>query len=215
MIIGCAGMFLYCAACVAFTKRRHIPVWLGAGLSWVAWFAATLSDLVNVIAKPAVIIGASLATAAAFLARRDYENTLRFATAVPVAAGAAKLLKYAVDEHRPRLFDRHPEQSFPSGHSVAISAFATSVVLASRRWWTVPIAAVAIATVNVARIAKREHWAKDVIAGDVIGLAGAGLAAAAAYALQRRVLGARPRVAERGRGLVDARAPMQAPERGA
>jgi hypothetical protein len=43
MIIGCAGMFLYCAACVAFAKRRHIPVWLGAGLSWVAWFAATFT----------------------------------------------------------------------------------------------------------------------------------------------------------------------------
>jgi len=172
-----------------------------------------VSDIVNAIANPPVIIGASLATSAARLARYDRENALRFAVAVPVAASVAKLLKHAVREHRPRLFDRHPEQSFPSGHSVAISAFAASVVLATRRWWTIPIAAIAIATVNISRIAEREHWAKDVIAGDVIGLVGAGLAAAAAYALQRRVLGARSGVEQGRRGLVDARAPMQGPER--
>ena len=43
MIVGCAGLLVYCGACVALAKRARIPVWLGAGLSWVAWFAATFA----------------------------------------------------------------------------------------------------------------------------------------------------------------------------
>jgi len=140
-------------------------------------------DPIDTIADPPIILGASLATAAVQLARRDVEGAVRFAVAAPLACGIAKLLKYAVDEHRPRLVGKQLEQSFPSGHSAAISAYAVSIVLATRRWWTLPLAAAAIGVVNVSRVWRREHWAKDVIAGDVIGLVGAAVAAGAVYAL--------------------------------
>lgn len=45
MVIGALAMFVYAAACVAVTKRTHMPVWLGAGLAWSAWFAVALGLL--------------------------------------------------------------------------------------------------------------------------------------------------------------------------
>lgn len=43
MLIGCVGMLAYCIACVIVAKRKHVPVWLGAGLAWIAWFAAAFA----------------------------------------------------------------------------------------------------------------------------------------------------------------------------
>lgn len=42
MLIGCAAMLVYGVACVATTKRPDMPVWLGAGVAWVAWAAVAL-----------------------------------------------------------------------------------------------------------------------------------------------------------------------------
>jgi hypothetical protein len=39
MMVGCVALCVYSAACVAITKRREIPVWLGASLAWAAWAA--------------------------------------------------------------------------------------------------------------------------------------------------------------------------------
>lgn len=146
----------------------------------------------DTLADPPVMIGASLATAV-LLARRAPVDAARFAVAVPVAAGITKLLKLAIDEHRPRLFDRRPEQSFPSGHSAAVTAFTVSAVAASRRWWLIPVAAAAIAAIDIARVREREHWPRDVLAGDAIGLVGAVAGAAAAYVTARSADRARRR----------------------
>ncbi|HEY0478951.1 MAG TPA: hypothetical protein VGD37_15635 [Kofleriaceae bacterium] len=40
MALGSIAMLLYSAACVALAKRKAIPVWLGAGAAWIAWFGA-------------------------------------------------------------------------------------------------------------------------------------------------------------------------------
>lgn len=40
MALGSVAMLLYSAACVALSKRHAIPVWLGAGAAWIAWFGA-------------------------------------------------------------------------------------------------------------------------------------------------------------------------------
>lgn len=39
MLIGSAALLVYSAACVAMTKRKEVPVWLGALLNWTAWAA--------------------------------------------------------------------------------------------------------------------------------------------------------------------------------
>ena len=43
MLLGSVAMLLYCIACVVVAKRARIPVWLGAGLAWIAWFAAAFA----------------------------------------------------------------------------------------------------------------------------------------------------------------------------
>jgi uncharacterized membrane protein (GlpM family) len=40
MLLGALAFFVYGAACIATTKWRKIPVWLGAGLAWGAWAVA-------------------------------------------------------------------------------------------------------------------------------------------------------------------------------
>ena len=42
MLLGSAGLFVYSAALVRVAKNEKIPVWLGAGAAWVAWFAVTI-----------------------------------------------------------------------------------------------------------------------------------------------------------------------------
>ena len=42
MLLGALAFGVYCAACVAIASRRRVPVWLGAGLAWAAWFAVAL-----------------------------------------------------------------------------------------------------------------------------------------------------------------------------
>ena len=37
MLIGAAALLVYSAACVVITKRKSMPVWVGAGLSWGVW----------------------------------------------------------------------------------------------------------------------------------------------------------------------------------
>ena len=43
MLLGSVAMLLYCVACVVVAKRTHLPLWLGAGLAWIAWFAAAFA----------------------------------------------------------------------------------------------------------------------------------------------------------------------------
>lgn len=42
MLAGGGALIVYGCLCVFATKRRSIPVWLGAALSWAAWLAAAL-----------------------------------------------------------------------------------------------------------------------------------------------------------------------------
>ena len=45
MLLGCAALLVYSAACVAVARRRGLPVWLGAVLAWVAWGAVAFAGL--------------------------------------------------------------------------------------------------------------------------------------------------------------------------
>jgi hypothetical protein len=45
MVCGIAAMLVYCAACIALAKRRTLPVWLAAALSWFAWLAVAFAAL--------------------------------------------------------------------------------------------------------------------------------------------------------------------------
>jgi membrane-associated phospholipid phosphatase len=155
-----------------------------------------MTDIVGRIASPAAMLVASAATAIAY--RRRPEQAARFAIGVPFGLLVSTVIKRLVREHRPRLFDGNPEESFPSSHSVATASYVLSLVAAKRSWWSVPLAVAAIAGVNASRVRAREHWPVDVIVGDMIGIAGAAAGVAAALAM-RRVANSRRRRAQSAR----------------
>jgi hypothetical protein len=45
MMCGALAMLVYCAVCIALAKRKAIPVWLAAGLSWITWLAVAFGAL--------------------------------------------------------------------------------------------------------------------------------------------------------------------------
>jgi membrane-associated phospholipid phosphatase len=141
-----------------------------------------MSDVISKIARPAVVLAVSTATIVAFRRRPD---TVRFTIAAPLALAFGKLLKKLYPEHRPRLFDRRPRQSFPSGHSAGAMAYLASLLDATRAWWATPIAGAAVVAVNRSRIRAREHWPRDVLAGDAVGLGAAVVAGAVARLISR------------------------------
>lgn len=42
MILGAVGLAAYSGACAWIVRRATLPVWAGAGLSWLTWAAVTL-----------------------------------------------------------------------------------------------------------------------------------------------------------------------------
>lgn len=149
--------------------------------------------LLDVIDRPVAVVSVSLLLGA-LLARKHTESAIAIGLAAPLAVGVGDLLKRAVPEHRPRLRDKHPEQSFPSTHAAGIGALSLALVGSAGAWWAMPLALGAKLSVDCARVAKREHWPHDVFWGDLVGIGAAVAAAGVARACRgwiRRVKAAR------------------------
>ena len=63
------------------------------------------------------------------------------------------------------------DASFPSGHAAAIFAAFSSIYLATRKKWLVPLLIIPV-LISYSRFALGVHYASDIIAGAVIGIAG-------------------------------------------
>jgi membrane-associated phospholipid phosphatase len=140
--------------------------------------------MVAKLAEPEVVVCASLATAAVLALRERPDDAVSIGVATPLAFAITKVLKRAYHEHRPTLFDSHPEQSFPSGHSACVTAFALSSAGAAGGW-ALPFAFGAVVAINVSRVLRREHWPHDVAWADMIGI-GCAVAATAISRLVRQ-----------------------------
>jgi membrane-associated phospholipid phosphatase len=143
-----------------------------------------MADLLAQLAKPNVVLGLAALTSAVLHRRPDVGA--RLAVSVPLSLAVSTVLKRLKPEQRPRIWDRHPRQSFPSSHSSAATAYVLSLVDSFAAWWTLPAAAAVIGAVNVARVREREHWYADVLCGDLIGAVGALVGALVARAWLRR-----------------------------
>lgn len=96
----------------------------------------------------------------------DKENGLSHIKALLFTTGVTQVVKVTAQRERPDNSDRY---SFPSGHTSA--AFATATSLSYAYGWKagVPAYAMAIFT-GISRIADDKHWASDVVAGAVLGM---------------------------------------------
>ena len=118
---------------------------------------------------------AALAALALVIAKRRFDAVL--VTLSPaVAAVLVYLIKVAVARVRPvQGTEVYSDASFPSGHTVAVAAFATAVAVVSIRIW--PKSRVVVATMAVAwillvalsRLVLGVHWPTDVLAAACLG----------------------------------------------
>lgn len=93
-----------------------------------------------------------------------------------VSLGTSYILKKVVD--RPRPFQEYPfihpavvetDPSFPSGHTTAAFAAATSLSLTARKWYVTVPAYLWAGTVAYSRLHLGVHYPSDVLAGALIG----------------------------------------------
>lgn len=114
-----------------------------------------------------------------------------------LAFGVGKVIKHAVPTRKPRLFGKHAMQSFPSGHSSGVAAFATAFALTTKKPWGAALAVAAIGAMNVDRVVRGEHRVGECIAGDLLGITAALTADAivTSPSVRRRVQQLRARVA--------------------
>ena len=118
---------------------------------------------------------AALAALALVVTKRRFDAVL-VALSPAVAAGLVFLIKVAVGRVRPvQGAELYSDSSFPSGHTVAVAAFATAVALVSIQIWpksrgVVSSMAVAwILLVALSRLVLGAHWPTDVLAAACLG----------------------------------------------
>jgi len=109
-------------------------------------------------------------------ARRQYEALLLVASTL-CGAGVVYALKVLVGRARPDLWpvEWYWGSSFPSGHTLVVSAFATAGALAvARVWpatreWAAAFAFIWVLLVALSRLVLGVHWPTDVLAAACIG----------------------------------------------
>jgi undecaprenyl-diphosphatase len=142
-----------------------------------------LEDVLVAYANASEIVFLGLLIAAFLLVRGDLAHRVATRRAV-VAAGLSAGLGLAVAQvmsrivDRPRPFVAHPhavhlfsphaaDPGFPSDHATAAFAIAVALLLRSRRWGALALAAATILAVT--RVAMGIHYPTDVLAGAVVG----------------------------------------------
>jgi membrane-associated phospholipid phosphatase len=105
-----------------------------------------------------------VAAAGGAVIKGDTEGLLQFGGANALSLASTYLLKEVVDAERPDGGDR----SFPSGHTAV--AFCTAEFVRKRYGWRMGVPTYILAgLVGYSRVASDRHYARDVLAGAVIG----------------------------------------------
>jgi undecaprenyl-diphosphatase len=171
-----------------------------AGHEWVGDFFGRVETW-GVLAFAVVTAGLWL------LSRPGGERRWKLASASAfAAAGVALLVNQAVGRiwHRPRPYETHDvhqlwvsrthDASFPSDHASAAFAIAFAVLRFDRLAGALFLAAAVV--IAGGRVVAGAHYPSDVLAGALVGLAGAAVAARVALPVIRRLVGLLERVTD-------------------
>ncbi|MDB5211224.1 MAG: phosphatase family protein [Sediminibacterium sp.] len=133
-------------------------------------------------AKPlAVAIPVGMFAVALITKNKNLEiNSYETVAGLAIAAGATYLMKETIKRPRPYLTDTTMffipgdiNYSFPSGHVSVVAASATSLIIATKKWYVAVPAIAWVGCVGYSRIYMGEHYPSDVIGGIIVGAGGA------------------------------------------
>ncbi len=138
------------------------------GIFEVATISASASVLLPLVIIMVVIL---------ICAKRSFEPLL-LAASIISGGIIVYVLKAVVGRARPSLWDTewYWGSSFPSGHTLVVTAFATAMVICLNRIWpgsrkfTMLIAFVWVFSVGISRLVLGVHWPTDVLASICIGM---------------------------------------------
>jgi membrane-associated phospholipid phosphatase len=132
-----------------------------------------------------IVVGVPLTVGSAGLIKKDdtlFRSACVALTTVAVSSAITEALKYTVNRHRP--FMTYPDitkkssaigPSFPSGHTSAAFALATSMSLSYPKWYIIVPAYSWAGSVGFSRMDLGVHYPSDVLTGAVIGAGSAWL----------------------------------------
>ena len=137
----------------------------------------TIVKILTQLGGALFIVAIVLLLAALFYRRKDFQSARLL---VFIAGGAGVInffLKLFFQRDRPSLWDAlvlEHSYSFPSGHAMASSAFAFSMMLIFRhskwRWLVVALGSIYVLLVGVSRVYLGVHYPSDILAGWCISL---------------------------------------------
>lgn len=108
--------------------------------------------------------------------KKLFENACVIVAASAVNLGSTLALKYSIDRRRP--YETYPDiigksdeggPSFPSGHTSAAFATATSLSLAYPKWYVIVPSYLWASTVGYSRMHLGVHYPSDVLGGMILG----------------------------------------------
>jgi membrane-associated phospholipid phosphatase len=143
----------------------------------------SVGEVFGRLTSPRTVVPASWLTAALMYRR---PGGVEIAIGTSAAVLAADLVKPLVSRRRPRVWTGTPWRSFPSGHGAAWAGYLGGLALAAPRAYralALGAACLGVAAVDALRVSTGEHWTSDVLAGDLLGVAGI----AGAHLLHRAV----------------------------
>lgn len=151
---------------VLWFVRQHIPSELTGFFTWV-----TATDDANFLVPATVVM------TAIFLIFKRRRDALRVAISMACAGIFTFAIKALVNRSRPDLWGAawYSSSSFPSGHTLSTTAFATALVLCAARVWprsrytAMELAALGVALMGLSRLVLGAHWPSDVLAATMLG----------------------------------------------
>ncbi|SEE56005.1 Glycosyltransferase involved in cell wall bisynthesis [Rhizobiales bacterium GAS188] len=171
------------AAAMRHLPHRLVNVFAQVTILGEGWVVMLPAGLIALWFARVSLVASTRREAARALLHAD--RALLVLAAVVVPSVVTTLVKHVIGRLRPRYFESlgafHFEPlslaaskaSFPSGHATTIAALAVAVGVVEPRWRRV--AAILVAVIFASRIAVEAHYVSDVVAGGLIGMAGAHL----------------------------------------
>ena len=113
--------------------------------------------------------------------REASDDAIDVALGYAASVATGSILRRIIGRHRPDssghpvrfspLRREHEWHSLPSGHAISVAALATGLSIKTNRPWVNVASYTFAGLVDVQRIYERKHWASDVVAGSVLGIA--------------------------------------------